>query len=235
MIATKNQHNTKIKLYSYWRSSCSYRVRIALYLKNIPFEYIPVDILKNKQGRGEEQKNYKKLNPEGLVPCLVHGDRVITQSLAILQYMEELSPRPVLFPRALNTQVISISEIINSGTQPLQNLKTLRYLRQQLPGTDIQKWTRFWIHEGLWAVEQTLQKYPGPFALGAHLTAADLFIIPQVYNAKRFHVSLKKFPRVLAIEEVCRHIFAFKKARPEAQPDSPGHKPQGPIKHITES
>ena len=117
----------KIKLYSYYRSSCSYRVRIALYLKGIPFEYVSVHLLK----KGGEQRSlqYRELNPEGQVPCLVHNNKAIAQSLAILQYLEDIYPLPSLFPNqpAKKAEVISICEIVNSGIQPLQNLKVLQY------------------------------------------------------------------------------------------------------------
>ena len=212
----------KIQLYSYYRSSCSYRVRIALYLKNIPFEYIPVHLLKNEG----EQKSYKKLNPEGQVPCLVYNNQAITQSMAILQYLDDIHPRPLLFPEEpiQKAQVISICEIINSSTQPLQNLKVLKYLKShwQKKELDRKKWLQFWIQEGLSSVEKKIEKNKqSSFAVGRNLTAAELFIVPQIYNAKRFNVNLKNLPRLLAIEELCQHLFAFKKAHPNIQPDNP--------------
>ena len=212
----------KIQLYSYYRSSCSYRVRIAFYLKNIPFEYIPVHLLKNK---GEQKnKEYKKLNPEGQVPTVVHKHQVITQSMAILQYLEDIHPSPCLFPKEKKIQIISICEMINSGIQPLQNLKLLNYLKNKWRINEYNRkhWVQFWIRTGLLAVEKKISENPsGPFAFGRSVTAADLFIIPQMYNAKRFHVNLKDCPRLLVIDKVCQQLPAFKKAHPNTQPDSP--------------
>ena len=216
---TKNKTNNKLKkirLYNYWRSSCSYRVRIALHLKNIPFEYVSVQLLKQEQ----KKSSYTKLNPEGLVPCLQHGPRVITQSLAIFNYLEELSPRPELFPASLKTQILSLCEIINSGIQPLHNLKVLQYLKSETKIKNQKKWTNFWITQGLAGLEKQVQKQ-GKFAVGRALTAVDLFIVPQLYTAKRFQVDLKQFPRLLEIETLCLNLPAFKKAHPDVQPDSP--------------
>lgn len=214
--------NNKIQLYNYYRSSCSYRVRIALHIKNISFEYIPVHLIKN--GGEQHSEEYKRLNPEGQVPCLVHNNHVITQSMAILQYLEDLYPSPVLFPKEKKTQVISLCEIINSGVQPLQNLTVLKYLKTNWSRReeDRNKWLRFWIQKGLSAVEKKVRENKwGPFAIGRTITAAELFIIPQIYNAKRFNVNLKNFPKLLAIEELCQNFPAFKKAHPDTQPDSP--------------
>ena len=217
-----------IYLYSYYRSSCSYRVRIALYLKNIPFKYIPVHLLK---GGGEQNsKSYKKLNPEGKVPCLIHNNQTITQTMAILQYLEELYPKPALFPKTLKAQIMSLSEIINSSIQPLQNLKVLKYLKTRWQITELEKkkWIAFWIQEGLWALEKkVLENKQSFFAVGRSLTAVEVFLIPQLYNARRFNVNLKNFPRLLALEEICQNFSAFKKAHPDAQPDSPNFKQMG--------
>ncbi|MYE07187.1 MAG: maleylacetoacetate isomerase [Oligoflexia bacterium] len=214
----------QIKLYSYYRSSCSYRVRIALYLKNIPFEYVPINLL--KQGGEQKSKQYKKWNPEGQVPCLIHGNKVITQSMAILQYLEDIYPLPVLFSHhpVKKATIISICEIINSGIQPLQNLKVLQYLKANgmLSGSNQNRWPGFWIDKGLLSLEKKVAKNKESlFAVGNHLTAAELFIIPQLYNARRFGVNLKDFPRLLAIEELCKRLPAFKKSHPDEQPDSP--------------
>ena len=214
--------NKKIKLYSYYRSSCSYRIRIALYLKNISFEYIPIHLLKN--GGEQKSERYKKLNPEAQVPCLVHNNQILTQSMAILQYLEDIYPSPALFPKNEKAQIISLCETINSGIQPLQNLKVLKYLKTNWSGRErnITQWLSFWIQNGLSSVEQKVKenKYR-PFAVGNTLTAAELFIVPQIYNARRFNIDLKTFPRLLEIEELCQHLHPFKKAHPDQQPDSP--------------
>ncbi len=208
----------KIQLYSYYRSSCSWRVRIALYLKRIPFEYISIHLLKGEQNNSR----YKQLNPEGQVPCLTHNNQVITQSIAILQYLEEICPRPVLFPKTSKIQIISLCEMINSSIQPLQNLKAIQYLKNQWQTRQLKGWLNFWIREGLLSVEKkTQENKQSPFAVGRSLTAAELFIIPQIYNARRFHVNLKQFPRLLEIEALCKNLPAFKKAHPDAQPDKP--------------
>ena len=211
-----NNQSEKIRLYSYWRSSCSYRVRIALHLKNIPFEYMSVQLLKKEQ----QKPSYKKLNPEGLVPCLQHGPYVITQSLAIFNYLEELYPRPELFPAPLKTKILSLCEIINSGIQPLHNLKVLQYLKSQTKIKNQNQWIHFWITQGLAGLEKQVQKQ-GKFAVGRALTAVDLFIVPQLYTAKRFQVDLNPFPRLLEIESLCLSLPAFKKAHPSVQPDAP--------------
>jgi len=211
--------NNKITLYSYYRSSCSYRVRIALYLKNIPFEYQSVHLLKK-----ENKKNsYKAINPQGLVPALLHNKHTITQSMAILHYLEDLYPSPNLFPKdpLKKSQVLSICEVINSNIQPLQNLQVLNYFHSywQISKRDKIKWIHKWLYKGLLSVEKKIEK-KGPFALGRSLTVADLFIVPQIYNARRFNMNLKNFPHLLAIDNICQHISAFKKAHPSCQPDS---------------
>ena len=214
----KNQ----IQLYSYYRSSCSYRIRIALYLKNIPFEYIPVHLLKD--GGEQKSKQYQKLNPEEQVPCIVHNNQVIAQSMAILQYLEDLCPNPTLFPKKGKIQVINLCEIINSNIQPLQNLKVLKYLKSHYQISEHQKiqWIKFWIQNGLSSLEKKITENKlSPFAVGRQLTAVELFIIPQIYNAKRFNINLKPFPRLLQIENLCQTLPAFQKAHPDVQPDSP--------------
>ena len=219
---------TNIQLYSYYRSSCSHRVRIALYLKNIPFQYIPVHLLKEEQ----KTEQYKKLNPEGQVPCLVNKGVALTQTMAILQYLDGLHPRPALFPKAYKAQIISVCEIINSGIQPLQNLKVLRYLKSQGLGFTAKKWPGFWIREGLLAVEKKAQELKqGPFFFGCGLTAVELFIIPQLQSARRFNVHLRDFPRLLEIEGLCLQMPAFKKAHPSAQPDHPLNRTQQGSSH----
>ena len=214
----------KIQLYSYYRSSCSYRVRIALYLKNIPFEYIPIHLL--RKGGEQKSEKYKQINPEGQVPTLIHNNQVITQSMAILHYLEDIYPSPALFPKEpkQKAHILSICETINSSTQPLQNLIVLNYLKSHWQVDENKKtaWLKFWIYRGLLSVEQKIKENNfSSFAAGRSLTAAELFIIPQIYNAKRFNVSLNKFPRLLAIEDLCQHLPAFKKAHPDTQPDNP--------------
>lgn len=212
----------QVQLYSYYRSSCSYRVRIALYLKNIPFEYIPIHLLKN--GGEQKSKQYQKLNPEEQVPCIVHNNQIIAQSMAILQYLEDLYPSPILFPTKEKIQVINLCEIINSSIQPLQNLKVLKYLKSHYQISEYQKiqWIKFWMEKGFSVLEKKIKENKlSAFAVGRDLTAVELFLIPQIYNARRFNVNLKLFPRLLQIDNLCQTLPAFQKAHPDVQPDSP--------------
>ena len=216
--------NNKVQLYSYYRSSCSYRVRIALHLKNIPFKYIPIHLVKN--GGEQKSEKYKRLNPEGLVPTIVHNNQIITQSMAILHYLEDIYPSPSLFPKEPKKKayILSVCEIINSSIQPLQNLTVLNYLKSYwgIDNNKRKQWLKLWIYNGLISVEQKIKKNKfGPFVAGRNLTAAELFIIPQIYNAKRFNINLKKIPRLLSIEQTCQHLPVFKKAHPSTQPDNP--------------
>lgn len=209
-------------LYSYFRSSCSYRVRIALYLKNIPFTYKPVHLV--KEGGEQFRENFKKVNPLSQVPCLKHKNRYLTQSLPIILYLEDLWPSPPLFPKDSfhRTEVLSLCEIINSSIQPLQNFQVLKTIEKELKGNKIH-WARLWIEKGLSAVEEILKPKAGTFSFGDHLTAADLFLVPQMYNAKRFQVPLDLFPTLQHIHSQCLKLEAFKKAQPDNQPDAPSH------------
>ena len=210
---------SKIQLYNYFRSSCSYRVRIALHLKNLPFEYKAISLLKK-----EQSTKYKEINPEELVPSLVHGSQVITQSMAILQYLDMIKPQPTLFPKQAfkKARVISLCEVINSSTQPLHNLRVLKYLKKNIGSSwDKNKWLQTWISKGLLTVEKKMEENrESVFAVGKSLTAAEVCIIPQLYTARRFNVSLKNYPRLLAIEVLCKALPAFKKAHPQQQIDS---------------
>jgi len=207
-------------LYSYYRSSCSYRVRIALYLKNIDFEYRPIHLV--KEGGEQNKANYKDLNPRGEVPYLIDGDSRLSQSMAILLYLDKKHPDPALFPKE-KAKCIELCEMINTGIQPIQNLKVLQYIAKEFGADDAAKakWCKHWITQGFEALEKALSKVSGKYSIGDALTAADLFLIPQVYNAHRFKVAMKSFPLIQSIHQNCIELEAFKRAEPSTQPDAP--------------
>ena len=209
-----------MRLYSYWCSSCSHRVRIALHLKGVRFEYQPVHLIKS--GGGQFQESFKALSPLSQVPCLEHEGRALSQSLPILLYLERLWPEPRLLPADpfQRAEVLSACEMINSGVQPLQNLSVLNYVEGDLKGDKI-RWARFWIERGLQGIERFLKPRAGDFAFGGRLTMADLFLIPQIAGARRFQADLERLPLLRRIERSCLALPAFQKARPENQPDAP--------------
>ncbi len=209
----------KVKLYSYFRSSCSYRVRIALYLKNIPFTYKAIHLV---QSGGEQYKEeFKKINPFSQVPCLEHNHKVLSQSLPIILYLEEIWPKPALLPQKtfLRAEVLSVCEIINSFIQPLQNFSVLNHLEENLK-VDKKEWATKWIKKGFTSLENLLKPKAKTFAFGETLTCADVFLIPQIYNAKRFKIDMSLFPVLSQIEKNCLALPAFQKALPENQPDA---------------
>lgn len=210
-------------LYNYFRSSASYRVRIALELKGIAYEYRPVHLI---HGGGEQYKaEYARLNPSREVPTLVHQGRAIAQSLAIIDYLDNVVPEPRLFPpdayhRALVTQAC---EIINSGAQPPGNLRVQKQLVEKFGATEAQKdeWTKYWINYGLETMETFLKPHAGRYSFGNEITAADLCVVPMMFTAERFKVSTEASPALRKIAENCAKLEAFKKAAPSAQPDFP--------------
>lgn len=212
-----------IKLYSYFRSSAAYRVRIALNLKNIPYEYMPVHLVKN--GGEQNSSNYKALNPLKLVPTLVDGSVVLSQSLAIIEYLEEAYPEAVpLLPNAVQqrAQIRALSQIIACDIHPLNNLRVLRYLDQQLEvsDSDRSRWYAHWVRVGFDAYEQLARENQGKFCIGDSPSMADCCLIPQIYNAKRFNLDLSAYPNILEIYSHCESLPAFIKAEPEKQPDA---------------
>ena len=166
-----------------------------------------------------------ELNPKGEVPFFIDEGLKLSQSMAILNYIDEKWPSKPLFPkdRHLRSRCIQLSEIINSGIQPLQNLRVMQEVARRFSCSDEEKksWSFFWITEGLSVLEKELALFKGPFSMGDALTCVDLYLIPQMYNAKRFGVDLKKFPRLNEISEVCLKLDPFIKADPKNQPDSP--------------
>lgn len=210
-------------LYSYYRSSTAYRARIALHLKKIPFNQKNIHLL---EGGGQQHSpEYRALNPAGEVPTLVHNNKVISQSFAIIEYLDELFPEPRLFWGSAydRAKIRQIAEHINCGIHPIANLKVQQNLVSQWSFTETQKleWVRHWVYLGMEALEKLVTSSEGPFAYGDRLSAADVFIIPQIFSAQRFGVAVDEFPRLRAINELCLPMEAFKKAHPHLQPDTP--------------
>ena len=213
-----------IKLYNYFRSSASYRVRIALNLKGLPYEYVPVHLLKD--GGQQLAPSFRTLNPDSLTPVLDDEGQVLTQSLAIIEYLEETRPLPPLLPRAAveRAYVRSIALAIACEIHPLNNLRVLRYLVKTLGLSEEQKntWYRHWVEQGLASLEARLvaEARSGLYALGDAITIADVVIVPQIFNAQRMDCNLGSVPTVMRIFDHCMQLPAFIDAQPSAQPDA---------------
>lgn len=214
-----------IKLYSYWRSTAAYRVRLALNLKGIEHETVTVSLL---PGQAEHrQKKYRQRNPQMLVPFLQDGEFGVGQSQAILEYLEETSPATPLLPESARERaaVRSFCNSICCDIHPLNNLRVLLYLKEELGVSDEQRdaWYANWIHEGFRAAEITANEHAaaGKFVFGNAVTLADCCLIPQIYNARRFKVSLDDYPRLVAIDAHCANLPEFAAAVPENQSDAP--------------
>ena len=213
-----------LKLYTYWRSSAAYRVRIALHLKELPFESVPVHLAKDEQHGAA----FRGVNPQELIPVLLHGDRVVTQSLAIMEYLEEAFPdAPALLPLAMRDRqrARSIAAMVACDIHPLGNLRVQQYLEREFGASAQQRedWTRHWIGAGFAAIEAMLAGNPstGEFCEGDTPTIADCCLVPQVYNARRFQLDLSPYPTIARIDAACRWLDAFEAARPENQADAP--------------
>ncbi len=213
-----------MKLYNYFRSSASYRVRIALNLKGLSYDYVPIHL---RRGGGEQlQPTYKAVNPQGLIPTLEDDGQVLTQSLAILEYLDEQYPEPPLLPPAPADRALvrSIALAIACEIHPIQNLRILKYLQETLHHSEeeVQEWNRHWITQGLTALEQIVRSTPrrGGFCFDNTPTLADLCLVPQMVNARRFGCDLSTCPTLVQIDSLCRTMPAFAKAAPEAQPDA---------------
>jgi len=208
-------------LYNYFRSSTSYRVRLALHLKGLEFEYKPIHLLKGEQHSPE----YRRINPLGGVPTLVHNGKYIPESFAIMEYLEEVFPEPSLFPKDayLKARIRQVCEVINSFMHPMGNLKTLQYLEKHLGYTQEQKeeWFRHWAAQGLETLETTLKEFAGTYSFGDQVTMADLFVVPQLVTCQRFKMDLSKYPTLVKISENCNKLEAFQKAHPFKQIDTP--------------
>jgi len=210
-----------VKLYSYFRSSAAYRVRIALNLKGLPYEIVPIHL--TRDGGRQHTPEFRSINPQARVPALeLSSGEVLTQSLAIIEYLDDIHPEPPLLPADALGRAKSraIAQLIACDIHPLNNLIALQYLRRQLKHeqAEIDAWYHHWIIEGFTALENLLTA--APYACGAHATIADICLVPQVANAHRLKVPLEKFPKIVAVNAACLKLPAFDKARPENQPDA---------------
>jgi maleylpyruvate isomerase len=210
-----------VKLYSFFRSSAAYRVRIALNLKGIGYETQSVHLVKD--GGHNKRPEYRAVNPQMRVPALVTtaGD-VLIQSLAIIEYLDETHPQPPLLPKdpLARARVRALAELIACDIHPLNNTSALRYLKNNMTQQQaaIDEWYRHWVTTGFEALEEIIA--PGPFACGSEITMADLCLVPQVYNARRLNVPLERFPKIVGVDRACLAVAAFDRARPENQPDA---------------
>jgi len=210
-----------VKLYTYFRSSAAYRVRIALNLKGLPYDMVPIHL--TKDGGRQFAPEFRALNPQMRVPALaLSGGDVLSQSLAIIEYLDEISPEPPLLPADAvgRAKVRAIAQLIACDIHPLNNLVALRYLKHALKHEqpEIDAWYHHWVLEGFKALEAMLA--PSPYACGPHVTLADLCLVPQVFNARRLKIPLDTFPKIIAVEVACLKLPAFDQARPENQPDA---------------
>jgi len=209
-------------LYDYWRSSSAWRVRIALHFKGIAFERRVVNLIKD--GGEQHTDAFRTLNPLGQVPVLVtqdkDGARTITQSMAIIGYLEETVPVPPLLPADpwLRARARQLAEIVNAGTQPLQNLTVLDHVEAQ--GLDREAWARHFIARGLAALEAASQETEATFLVGDAPSIADLYLVPQLYNARRWKVDLAPYPTLVRVDATCAGLPAFVAAHPDAQSDA---------------
>ncbi|HEY5760887.1 MAG TPA: maleylacetoacetate isomerase [Steroidobacter sp.] len=211
-----------MKLYNYFRSSAAFRVRIALNLKGLNYDYVSKALPKNEQRAAD----YLAVNPQGLIPALEIDGTVISQSVAIIEYLNELHPQPPLLPAdpLARAQVRSMALAIACDTHPLNNLRVLNYLRQDLAQNDdgVNTWYRHWVSEGFRGLELQVAKHSSArrHCFGDSLSLADVCLAPQMYNARRFNCDLTPFPTLVAISAHLESLPAFDTARPEVQPDA---------------
>ncbi|XP_034708816.1 glutathione S-transferase zeta class-like [Vitis riparia] len=211
--------SSKLVLYSYWQSSCAWRVRFALNIKGLAYEYRSVNLRKGEQFSPE----FKKLNPLCFVPVLVDGDIVVSDSFAILLYLNEKYPQNALLPsdpqlRALNLQA---SNIVSSSMQPLIMQSILKYIEEKFGPAERQLWVRHNIEKGFQALEKLLKDYAGTYATGEEVYMADVFLAPQIAVAEmRFNIDMSKFPTLNGIYKSCKDLPEFQASVPERQPDA---------------
>lgn len=213
-----------MKLYTFFRSSASFRVRIALNLKGLTYDQVPIHL---RRGGGEQlMANYRAINPQALLPTLEDSGRHLAQSLAIIEYLDETHPNPPLFPKSAADRALvrSMALVIACEVHPIQNLRVLNYVKKEYNQTDeqVNRWAQHWIDLGLGALEQmiTAQTVRGKFCFGDSPTLADICLVPQLGNARRFGCDLSRYPSILSIEKTCIAIPAFADAAPEKQPDA---------------
>lgn len=223
----------RMKLYGYFRSSTSYRVRIALHLKNLAFDTVPVNLVKAEQ----HSAAFRTINAQGRVPALADGATILTQSLAIIEYLDDAFPDPALVwgDAAQKAQIRRLAQIIACDAHPVTNLNVLQYLSGTLGVDDAQKqeWYRHFSVTALAAFEAALPG-TGPYCCGNRVSMADICLIPHLYNMRRYDIALDDYPLLRAIERHCMTLPAFQNAAPEMQPDAPAdlvpiHGPQAPL------
>jgi maleylacetoacetate isomerase len=219
------EHASGLALYGYWRSSAAYRVRIALNLKGLAYESKPVHLLRD--GGEQHTAAYRRLNPQQLIPCLVDGERVLTQSMAIMEYLEETHPEPPLLPAGARNRahVRALALAVACDVHPLGNLRVLQYLEARFGAEEGARaeWSRHWIAMGFDAIERMLadSAATGRYCHGDTPGLADACLVPQMYNARRWKLPLESYPTIVRIVDACNALEAFQRAAPEAQPDAP--------------
>lgn len=213
----------KFELYSYYRSSASFRARIALNLKNVTYAIHPVNLILN--GGEQKSETYRILNPSAQVPTLVHDGKTLGQSVAIIDYLDLIIPEPALFSkdpyqRALQLQAC---EIINSGIQPYHNVAALSELGNQAGFDQAKKdiWTIHWLTNGMRTFEKFISTHAKEFCFGSTVSVVDCFMVPSFYNVQRYHIDESKFPNCMRIAKACLDLEAFQAAHPNSQPDFP--------------
>ena len=218
--------NDSLKLYSYWRSSAAFRVRIALNLKGLVYDIVPMHL--TDAGGQQHSASFHEINPQELIPVLVDGVRVIRQSMAIIEYLDEAyEGERKLLPVAVRerARVRALAQIVACDIHPLNNLRVMQYLEREFntPQVERDRWSQHWMREGFAAFESLLATNPstGLFCEGDEPTLADICLVPQVYNAQRWSVDMSDFPLIRQINAECMKVEAFARARPENQPDAP--------------
>jgi len=213
-----------VKLYSFFRSSAAYRTRIALNVKGLQYEYVAKHLVKN--GGEHRQADYLAINPQGFIPALEHDGALITQSMAIIEYLDEVFPSPPLLPtRAIDRAAVrAMAQLIACDIHPLNNLRVLNYLKAPLNLNDesLAQWYKHWIAEGFAALEQLLVKYAsvGRHCFGDAVTMADVLLVPQVANSRRYQMDLSLYPTLQKVTAHLESLPAFLAAHPDAQPDA---------------
>ena len=209
-------------LRSYWRSSCSWRVRIGLNWKQLSYDIVPVHLVAD--GGHQHTDEHRALNPMRELPVLLVEGKPLAQSVAILEYLEETHPEPPLLPKSSldRARVRQMTEVVNSGIQPVQNLRVMQKLGRdhELPRPDQVGWSRDWIAQGLVALETLVSAHGGRYSFGDAVSFADLCLVPQLYNARRFNVDMSAFPALTSVESELVSLPAFVAAHPDQQPDA---------------
>lgn len=220
------KESTPMKLYSYYRSSCAYRARLALHHKGLEFEYLPIHLVRN--GGEQHTPEYRALNPQAQVPTLIDGDFILTQSMAIMEYLEEKYPKKPLLPKDADARayIRQVSLICVADIHPLNNLKILNHLTGELGVNQTQKteWYHKWIRQGFDAIEKIMERstfHTGDFVCSKEATMADMCLVPQIYNARRYELDISGWPLIAKVDEACAGLEAFIAAAPENQPDTP--------------